>query len=115
MEMKIFWVLFEIELWMVITQWSRLSPNLHSQYTNIADFKANFHNLSIQKKKDPTRTWHKLPYLATEEDIMGVINKFLSEWLTPSNEDAGKSKATKGETGKTTVATVAKKDKEKEA
>lgn len=85
------------------------------KYTNIVYFKENFHNMFTCTKKDVAGTWHKLPYLVVEEDIMGVIRKWPSKWITPSNEGIGTSKAVKGETGKTTAATIAKKDKEKEA
>lgn len=53
-DINMFWVLFESELQMVINQWLRLSPILHTEYTNIAEFKVDFHNLSIHAKKDAT-------------------------------------------------------------
>jgi len=71
--------------------------------------------MSIRAKKDVTGTWKNLLYLVTEDDIMGVIIHWPSDWLTLSSEAVGISKAAEVETGKTTAATEAMKDKEKEA
>jgi len=115
MEKKIFWVSFESDLQMVINQRPRLSPSLHTQYTNIAHFKASFHNLSIHEKKDATGTWHKLPYLVAEDDIMWLIRKWSSKWITPLDAGTRTSKIIEGETRKIVAMKVAEKDKEKEA
>jgi len=80
---------------MVINQKPWFSPSLHAQYTNIIDFKA-FHNMSICVKKDVIGTWHKFSYLVMEDEIMGIINKWPSDWFTPSGEATGTSKATEG-------------------
>lgn len=85
------------------------------QYTNISYFKVDFHNLSIRAKKDAARTWHNLPYLVAKEHILGFINKWSSEWLTPSDEGTRTSEVIKGRMGKTTAMKITKKDKEKEA
>jgi len=58
---------------------------------------------------------HKFPYFFTNEDILGVISKQLSEWLTPSNEGVVTNKVVEGEVGKTIVVVATKNDKEKEA
>lgn len=79
METKNFWVLFELELRMVINQWPRLSPRLHVQYNDVAYFKAYFHNFHICVKKYDKGIWHKLSYLVTEDDILGVISKWPSD------------------------------------
>ena len=69
---------------------------MHAQYTNIADFKVGFHNLEIRVKKDARGIWHKLPHLVPEEDIVWVINKWPSDWLTPFDIDASTSSAAEG-------------------
>jgi len=48
--------------------------------------------------RDPTKIWHKFPYLVVEEDIARVVNKWPSDWLTPSDASVGNSKATEGST-----------------
>lgn len=63
MENKMFSVLFEMELHMVINQWSQLSLALFSQYRDVPKFKANFHNVYICAKKDLMEDWHAMPYL----------------------------------------------------
>lgn len=88
------WVFFKLELRMVINQWPQFSPSLHAHYKNIEEFKVDFHSFSIREKKDVAGTWKKFPYLVAEGDIMGVISKCLSDWLTPSSEVVGTSKAT---------------------
>lgn len=85
------------------------------QHTNILEFKGYFHNVSICTNKDSTRTWHELRYFVEEHAIKVVFIKWLCNWLTPSDECAGKSKTIEGKTGKIAAAIVIKKDKEKEA
>ena len=41
----------------------RLSNELFSQYTGVADFKADMHNVFIQACADNKHTWWKLPYM----------------------------------------------------
>jgi len=45
---------------------------------------------------------------------MGVISKWLSDWLTPSSEAIRTCKVAEGSVGKTTAVIVAHKYKEKE-
>lgn len=90
---------------MLINQRSRLSPSLHVQYVNNSSFKVDFHNLSIYPKKYAMGTWNKLQYFVSKYDIMGVINKLLSNSLTPSVTSVGTSNVFEGEV-KRTIATT---------
>lgn len=76
--------------------------------------KANFQNMSIHTKKDATDTWHKFPYLVIEDDIMKVISKWPSDWITPSDARAGTSKVVEGEIRETEAMITTEKVKEKE-
>lgn len=47
MESKVFWILVEMDLHTVISQWPRLSPTLFKQLQGFVEFKDNFHSVSI--------------------------------------------------------------------
>jgi hypothetical protein len=73
----------------VVSQKPRLSPVLLSQYRGVVNFKADFHNVYIQVKKDAEGIWYEFPYLVTEQDIFSVISNWSSVWLDPSKEAEG--------------------------
>ena len=64
----------------------RLTNELFSQYEAVANFSADMHHVFIQARVDPTHQWFKLPYVVTKEDILGIVQKWLADWL----KDAGK-------------------------
>jgi len=47
-ESKIFWILMKMDLHMVISQRPRLSPTLFEKLMAYAEFKADFHSVSIR-------------------------------------------------------------------
>ena len=59
--------------------------------------------------------WHQFQYLVVEDDIIGFINKWPSEWLTPYDTSTRTSKVTEGEIEKTTTMKAIAKDKKKDA
>ena len=84
-ESKIFWILLEMDLHMVINKRPRLSPILFMQLMAYAEFKVNFHSVSIRAWKDPKHTWHKLPYLVSMIDVQEIVGY----WPTESHEPRG--------------------------
>ena len=32
-------------------------------------------------------TWHPLPYLVTQDDLLAIIQQWSAEWMTPTIED----------------------------
>lgn len=46
-ETKMFWVLVEMDLCMVISQRLRFSPTLYNKLEPYTEFKVDFHNISI--------------------------------------------------------------------
>lgn len=48
-------------------------------------FKADFHRVYIQARKDPTQKWHDLPYLARETYLQEVIMTWHTESHAPSD------------------------------
>lgn len=77
-----FRVMLEMDLFMVINQWLRLSPTLFSQCRDVAKFKANFQNVYICLKKDFMEDFNVFPYLVVEEIFLVIISKWLNDWLT---------------------------------
>jgi len=80
MENKMFCVLFEMDLHMVIHQRLRLSPAQFSEYHDVVNFKANFENVYICANKDLTEGWYALPYMVVEYNILVIINKWSSNF-----------------------------------
>lgn len=81
---------------MLVNQHPHLSPSLYKKYSSIAKFKANFHKIYILAHKDTKKTWHPLPYLVIEDNLLEQIQQWPTEWITtldtqtedtPSEED----------------------------
>lgn len=68
MEMMMFWVLVEMDLYMVINERPRLPPTLFEQLEAYPKFKVAFQNMSICVRKDLKKTWYTFMYLVTEAD-----------------------------------------------
>lgn len=98
------WVLIEMDLCMVISQRSRLSSTLYEQLEPYAEFKANFHNVSIRMRQDPKTAWYKSPYLVGEVDVYEIVGKWLGEWLHPSDLSTGTRRVQKSSFMQTTTA-----------
>jgi len=79
METKVLWVLVEMDLRIVINQRRRLSPTLLGQLEAYAEFKVDFHNVSICARHDPNKVWYKFPYLVTNTDVQEVMGKWQSD------------------------------------
>lgn len=76
-ENHVFFVLYHMDLHMVVKNHPRLSPSLYHQYNAVAKFKAEYHRIYVQAQMDTMKTWHPLPYLATKDDISTLIQKWL--------------------------------------
>lgn len=77
-----FFILYHMDLHMLVSQHSRLSPTLYEKYSSVMKFKAEFHIIYIQVHMDTRKTWHSLPYLAIEDDLLTQIHQWLVEWIT---------------------------------
>jgi hypothetical protein len=71
----------------------RISPEVVKEHEGIANFKASRHNTWIQERRDPKKTWLKMHYCITTEEVQWVLVEWLDQWKVPV---AGK----KGEKGK---------------
>lgn len=93
-----------------------MSPVLFQQYGDIANFKVDFHSVSICAKKNLKIVWNELPYLVSEDDILIFISKWLSNWLTPITVKVReKFRTSKTISGVQAKKSVAKKDIKKVA
>lgn len=80
---KIFWILLEMNIFVAINHkpwFSTVFSNLHIY----AEFKEDFHHVSIRAQKDPAQTWYALPYLATDDTIDAVLD----HWSAKSHTTA---------------------------
>lgn len=71
-----------------------LSPTIHNSLQSFAEFKENFHHVFIRVQKDPTKTWHDLPYLATDDMIFAVLESWLPKSRTPADSVVEMEKST---------------------
>jgi hypothetical protein len=71
----------------------RISPEVVKEHEGIANFKASRHNTWIQARRDPKKTWLKMHYCITTEEVQWVLAEWLDQWKVPV---VGK----KGEKGK---------------
>jgi len=70
----------EMNIRMGINRKPRLSPIVYNSLQSFVEFKANFCHVFIRAWKDPTKTWHDLPYLATNDVIFAVLESWPLEW-----------------------------------
>ena len=68
---------------MWINRWPHLSHTVHNSLQSFAYFKVDMHNIYIRARKDPTKQWKKLPFVATEDAIFIVLETWPSEWYAP--------------------------------
>lgn len=79
---KNFWVLMEASIQMWINRRPRLSPTMHNSLQSFADFKADMHNIYIRARKDPTKQWTKLPFVANDDAIFTILETWPPKWRT---------------------------------
>lgn len=79
---KIFWILMEMNIRMAINHKLQLSPMVYANLQSYAEFKADFHRISIRAWKDPAKKWYSFPYLAIDDAIDVVFDKWPTEWHT---------------------------------
>lgn len=89
----------------------RLSLFLFQEYRSIAKFKAYFCHVYICAKRDYKEVWYELPYLVTREDILLIITRWYSNFLTSTEEEARKSEKNQDTEGAHHENLVTKKDK----
>lgn len=102
-----------MDLCTVISLKLRLSQILFQEYHSISDFKAYFHQVYIYAKKYLEELLYEIPYLVTEKEILLVMSKWSSNWLTLTKEEekeAGTSKTSQVTKGVKHENIVAKKD-----
>ena len=75
----------EMNICMAINRKPWLSPTMFANLQGYIEFKAGFHHLSIRARKDPAKTWYDLPYLATDDAIDVVLDRWSTEWCTTSD------------------------------
>lgn len=90
---KIFWILMEMNIHMVINRKLQLSPTVFAKLQECVEFKADFQRVSIRAWKDPEQQWHDLPYLATDDAIDTVLDHWPTKSRTTSNLTVGSSKS----------------------
>jgi len=79
-----------------------------------AEFKAEFHRVSIRARKEPKQTWHDLLYLVMNNVIGAVLDHWSIEWCIASDLTARSSKSVtqrKNEEAKLKMAHLAEKMK----
>ena len=92
----------------------RLSPIGYASFL----CKADFHHVFIRAWKDPTKTWHSVPYLATDDDIFEVLESWPLEWHTATGSVVEMDKFTaqrKKEETKLRMAQLVEKRRKEEA
>lgn len=65
---------------MAINRKLRLTPTNFEKLQEYMEFKANFHHISIWVRKDFEKKWHGLPYLAIDDAIVAVLDRWPTDW-----------------------------------
>lgn len=63
----------------------QLSPTVYTSLQSFVEFKADFHHIFIRARKDPMKTWHRLPYLAINDVIFAFLKSWLLEWCAETS------------------------------
>jgi len=95
---------------MAINQHLMLSPTLFTQLSAYATFKANFHIVYIQVRKDPKQKWHDFPYLVTETDVKEVVVKSPVDLHAPLDLTLGPSTGAENSTTHNVYTLIAHKN-----
>ena len=83
MTANFFWVFMEMNFKMGINHKPVLSPTVYNSLQSFSEFKVDMHNIYIKVRKDPTKQWVKLPFVATDDVIFNVREAWLLEWRAP--------------------------------
>lgn len=76
---KVFWILMEMNIHMAINPKPWLLPTSFDQLAEYVEFKVEFHHGSMHAQKDPKKKWYDLPYLATDDTITVVLDRWPTE------------------------------------
>jgi len=74
----------EMNLRMGINYKPQLSPIVYNSLQSFTKFKEDFHSIYIKARKDPAKTWTKLPFVATDDVIFNVLETWPPKWLAPN-------------------------------
>lgn len=80
---------------MVINWHARLFPTFFGKLTAYAEFKDDFHNVSIHAWKDLEGTWHVFPYLVFKTEVQEVVGYSSPKWHEPTTLEVRTRKGTK--------------------
>jgi len=83
-ERKIFCVFMEMNIKMTINRKPWLSPMVYNNLQIFVGFKADFDHVFIRARKYPMKTWHEIPYLATNDVIFIVLESWPPKWHAPA-------------------------------
>jgi hypothetical protein len=61
----------------------RLSPEVVKENEGIVNFKESKKNIWIQSRRDPKKTWLKIQYCITNEEVQWVIKEWPDQWKVP--------------------------------
>ena len=71
----------------------RLSPTIFEQFSRYTELKVEFHYITIRVRKEPKQNWCDLLYLATNDAIVVVLDRWLAKWHTTLYLSVGSSKS----------------------
>ena len=57
-----------------------ISPEVVKEHEGIANFKASRHNIWIQARRDPKKTWLKMSYSIKIEEFQWVLVECPDQW-----------------------------------
>ena len=84
----------EMNIHMAINRKPRFLTTVYANLQGYAEFKTNFHHVSIRAQKDPVHKWYDLHYLAMDDAIDAVIDQWLAEWHATTKLVVGGRKST---------------------
>ena len=84
----------EMNIRMAINHKQQLLPTVYTNLRGYAEFKADFHRVSIRTQKDPMQKWYNFPYLEMDDAIDAVLDQWSVEWHTTMDLAVGGSKFT---------------------
>lgn len=79
-EIKVFLIFMEVSIQTWIARRLQMSPIVYNDLQSTVEFKVDMHNLYIWVRKDPKRTWFKLPFIATYDAIFEVLAAWPLKW-----------------------------------
>lgn len=73
-DVNIFWILMDVNIWQWINQQPHLSIEVYDHVKNVANFKADMHDVYVWACKDPEQMWTTLPFIAINEAIFTMLD-----------------------------------------